>query len=132
MVGPDEEIIGAAGLIWIGERYYPTPREFNLEAEKMGISRRIRTVPRNFVLGETWVMLAHRKAITGWPYKQSPNGEAEPSYTPGIFKLWLPTEIEVVVDGTETDEVIDGYIERGITPVLVEKEDSIEQAEMVL
>ena len=33
------------------------------EASKMGVSRRITAVPRDFVVGETWVLLGHRKAI---------------------------------------------------------------------
>ena len=55
--------MGRVGLIWVGEKFYPTPQDFCAEAEKMGISRRIPAVPNDFVLGETWVWLAHRKAI---------------------------------------------------------------------
>jgi hypothetical protein len=33
------------------------------EAARMGVSRRITAVPRDFKVGETWVLLGHRKAI---------------------------------------------------------------------
>ena len=51
------------GLIWIGEQHYKTPGEFMREAAKMGVSRRITAVPRDFEVGETWVLLGHRKAV---------------------------------------------------------------------
>ena len=51
------------GLIWIGEQHYKTPQEFMREAAKMGVSRRITAVPRDFEIGETWVLLGHRKAV---------------------------------------------------------------------
>ncbi len=118
--------LGAAGLIWIGEQYYATTEAFTREAEAMGISRRIATVPRDFRLGETYVLLAHRSAITRWEDGQMP-------YTvPGIFRIWLPDRIEVIVDGTESDEVIDGYLDRDLTPIKVEVADWIEQGEMEL
>jgi hypothetical protein len=51
------------GLIWIGEQHYKTPEAFTREAAAMGVSRRITAVPRDFEVGETWVLLGHRKAI---------------------------------------------------------------------
>jgi hypothetical protein len=55
--------IGRCGLIWIGEQHYKTAREFMREAAEMGVSRRITAVPKDFLIGETWVLLGHRKAI---------------------------------------------------------------------
>jgi hypothetical protein len=55
--------IGRCGLIWIGEQHYKTPQEFMREAAQMGVSRRIVAVPKDFKIGETWVLLGHRKAI---------------------------------------------------------------------
>lgn len=108
------EGIGRAGLLWIGEKFYPNTVEFLYEAEQFGISRRITQVPKGFVVGETFVLLAHRKAIVG-PYEIG----KEPEFTPGIFRIFRPERIEVVVDGTEPDEVIEGYLKRGLTPVRV-------------
>jgi hypothetical protein len=101
-------------LIWIGERHYKTPAIFNEEAKRMGISRRIKSVPHDFELGETWVAFAHSNCI--------PDGEDDkgrPLYRKGIFKVFKPERIEVVCDGTEDAETIDRYEERGLTPVKV-------------
>jgi len=122
--------IGQAGLIWIGESHYPTVRHFQEEAERMGISRRIRSVPKDFVLGETYILLAHKKAIINEGEVPAYVGE-EVEYSPGIFRIFKPTRIEVIVDGTEDDEVIDGYIKRGLVPVLIEKIET-KQDEMAL
>src|SRR6185437_13882264 len=35
----DPRRIGRAGLLWIGEQFYPTPEHFAFEAESLGISR---------------------------------------------------------------------------------------------
>lgn len=56
--------LGRAGLIWIGEQFYKTPLDFTREAARLGISRRIASVPRDFEVGKTWILLAHLKAIS--------------------------------------------------------------------
>jgi hypothetical protein len=120
----EESGLGMCGLIWVGETHYPTPRHFNNEADRMGISRRINSVPRDFVIGETVVMLAHRRAIL----KTNPAMGEEIEYTPGIFRIFKPTHIEIVVNGDEETEVIDGYIKRNLTPVVIERvEDQQEE-----
>jgi len=105
-------------LIWIGSRYYPTPEDFLREAKSMGISRRIKSVPRDFELGQTWVLLAHIKAIRIPP---AVFGD-EPIIEPGIFSMFRPESIEVVVDENTPNETIEGYIKRGLTPVKVRPE----------
>ena len=52
-----------AGLLWIGGQFYATPADFNREANSLGVSRRITAIPKDLVLGETWVFVAHREAI---------------------------------------------------------------------
>lgn len=100
--------IERAGLLWIGEQFYKTPEDWAKEANDMGISRRIQSVPRGFKLGETWVAVAHIKAIPGDKPK------------PGIFRLFKPTVIEYVVTGKETEEALENLVKRGITPIKVE------------
>lgn len=109
-----------AGLIWVGEKFYPTPEDFMAEAAAMGVSRRIKAVPRGFVLGETWVLMGHRKAIaldsdpaTGMAATDGP------VYRPGIIAVFKPRAIEYVVKGDETDEEIEAFEKRGISPVKV-------------
>jgi len=117
--------LGRAGLLWIGEQFYPTVQEFNAEANKMGVSRRIHTVPREFKLGETWVMLAHRKVI---PYEVDIEGgimaEAgiqltKTEWKPAIFSVFKPTALEYIVKGDETEEDLEKLVKRGLTPINV-------------
>lgn len=105
------------GLIWIGKQYYKTAESFTREAMSMGISRRIKSVPQGFVLGETWVLIAH---ITVFP--KVVDGKIEK--VPGVFSAFLPTEIQYVVKGDESEEELDALEERGITPVIVEYPNS--------
>lgn len=132
-----------AGLIWIGEVYYPTPESWVAEGKAMGFSRRISAVPQGYVAGETWVLVGHRKAIQEglvctkpdeykgtkarnfeeaeaiaepWPV---PSAEWADAYVPAIFHLWLPERLEYVVKGDETEDELQALAERGIEPVQV-------------
>lgn len=105
--------VGPAGLIWVGEGFYPTPGAFLTEAAKLGISRRITTVPRDLEIGKTWVLLAHRRVL--------PPAHAGGEKRPGIFSLFRPTRIEYVIRGNETDEELERLVARGIEPVRVKR-----------
>lgn len=107
--------IQKAGLLWIGEKFYNATTDFLKEADRMGISRRIHSIPRNFKLGETWIALAHIHAI---PPAELKLGEGKA--TAGIFQLFKPTAIEYVIKGDETEEELEVMTARGITPVEVE------------
>jgi len=107
--------MGRAGLIWIGEKFYPTPLDFLTEAHGQGISRRISSVPKAFELGKTWVLLAHRKGYT--VSTNPPSGEL--IWKPAIFSVFKPKAIEYVIRGTETDDELDRIVKRGLTPVEV-------------
>jgi len=116
LAGPGH--IGRAGLIWVGKAHYRTAADFQAEASRMGISRRITAVPRGFKLGETWVLLAHLRCV---PELTQERGELLPTtkYGPGIFTVFKPTAVEYVVRGDEGDEELERLAERGITPVKV-------------
>lgn len=111
---------GKAGLIWIGTKFYSHKSIFALEAAIMGISRRINFVPHGFKIGETWIFLAHRKG-----YEIMEFGK-DPEFYPGIFQVFQPTAIEIICDGTETDEEIEKFRKRGLTPVIVKKKENKE------
>jgi hypothetical protein len=111
-----DEKFGQALLIWIGERHYPTVGHFEREAERHGTSRRIQAVPREFKVGVTWVLLAHPRAISTVPKMGEPV-----EFTPGIFHIFRPRRIEYICAGDESKEEIDALIERGLTPVVVER-----------
>lgn len=95
------------GLLWVGGKFYPTPESFTIEANKMGVSKRIAQVPKDLVLGETWVAIAHREVKFGEEKK------------PGIFRIFKPTRIEYVVRGNETMQELKALEKRGIEPVKV-------------
>jgi hypothetical protein len=117
------------GLLWVGEAFYATPAEFVAEAAKLGISRRINSVPKDLELGKTWVAFAHIHVIE----KSCGNGEpCEGSEcevcggtgkikVPAIFYLFKPEAIEYVTTGKETEEELAAIVKRGITPVRIER-----------
>lgn len=111
---------GRAGLLWVGEAFYPTPDDFSTEAARQGISRRIHQIPREFKLGETWVLFAHRKTI------DRPTLEDPKAKWPGIFHTFKPTEIQYVVKGTESEDELEAMAKRGITPVRVVKDGELD------
>ena len=129
---------GRAGLIWIGESFYPTPEHFLQEARRAGVSRRISAIPRGFELGETVVFLAHRKALIeacecqdGIPVTDTAGALQAAAqcdvcseipgrvFKPGVFSVFRPTAIEQVVTKDTTDEEVEALERRGITPVIV-------------
>ena len=160
-----------AGLLWVRQGY--SVASFSLEAEHVGVSRRLAQVPRDLVVGETEVLLGHPKAIEdGLPCPgvvakadarvsltaithtpctgeggacscggcgdqleagMRPTCDPTPRCTecggngrvdgPGIFSAFVPTALEVIVDGTESDEEIDALVKRGLTPVKVIERD---------
>lgn len=116
--------ITKAGLLWVGEKYYDTPATFNKEAAEMGISRRIAQIPRDFILGETWVALAHRKAITiidamdmmiggGTGFKESP----------GIFHVFKPDRIEYIIKKGDSKAKLEALEKGGLTLIELETDE---------
>lgn len=136
---------GKVGLMWVGGKYYPTPESFKKEAVSMGLSKRIAQIPKELVVGTTWVWLAHRETIPaehkldcrglgsmketdieGLVRKTNDgtllewcNCGAKP--TPGVFHAFVPTRIEYVVKGDESDIEIEALAKRGLTLVKVER-----------
>lgn len=96
-----------AGLLWIGHQFYKTPADFIKEAAQLGISRRVHAVPHGFNLGETWVFVAHKKALAN----------ADGTFTPAIFHAFRPERLEYVVKGTETEGELRQLEKRGLSLV---------------
>jgi len=110
--------MGKAGLLWIGERFYSTPRHFVAEADALGISRRIAAVPRNFKVGETWVLLAHPKAVecsgmTADGFKMCQK--------PGIFRIFRPSRIEKIITESQSKDpaFMAELAKQNLSPVVV-------------
>lgn len=110
--------LGRAGLLWIGTCYYPSPQTWTEEALALGVCRRIPAVPNDFKLGTTWVLVAHRQAITKWGLLATVSfGKHGVKQIPAVFHAFKPTAIEYLVTGSETQEELDKLAARGITPV---------------
>jgi len=87
---------GRAGLIWIGVKHYPDPLLFMVEARVMGVSRKLSAVPRGFEVGKHWIYLAHKRAIA--TIVDTSEGKLDVEFEPGVFFVWKPTRVELVVD----------------------------------
>ncbi len=113
-----------AGLLWVGEQFYKTADEFNAEAGEIGISKRIAAIPRNFKLGETWVLLAHPKAVKV-EVKSENDLIPHIEYRPGVFRIFRPERLEKIITETmakDKDEM-QRLEKAGITPVIVPDDD---------
>lgn len=106
---PLSKAIGRCGLLWVGERYYPSPGDFTAEAARQGVSRRISAIPHDFKIGKTLVLFAHRKAI------ENP----DQSWSAGIFHAFTPTAIEYVVRDDDDEKTLRRLMDRGVTLVRV-------------
>jgi hypothetical protein len=128
--------MGKTGLLWIGEKFYPTVQDFMREAAQLGISRRLSAVPRDFKLGTTWVLLAHPKAVVcpvcGGTGMRVFEGETErkpcgckDGRIAGVFHVFRPHAVERIVTETESKdaEAMDELKRRGISPVVVPDDD---------
>ena len=96
-----DKSIEKVGLLFTGTKFYKTSGDFIKESLDMGISKRISQVPKDLKLGETWVMLAHRKPESH------------------IFAAFIPEVIEYVVKGDESPEFLANLEKRGIQPVKI-------------
>lgn len=124
------ELMGRAGLLWIGEQFYSTPFDFVAEGAAQGFSRRIGTMPRNFEPGKTWVLLAHPKAVpTEVPVDTQellPGAvpTTEVVMKPGVFYVWRPEHLEKICkESTRGTVEIAALEKRGIVPVFVPDDD---------
>ncbi len=80
-----------AYLLGVGEEHYETPQKFMEEAIQMGISKRIKQIPKKLKLGETWVYLCHRKAILTDEVDEE---TGEKKYDLAVFAAFRPQRIE--------------------------------------
>jgi hypothetical protein len=110
-------VLGArVGLLWVGAEYYPTPNDFTNEIARMGVSRRIRAVPKGIELGRTWVWFAHPKV---W-FNVETN-----KWIGGVFSCFRPRRIEQIVTETQwlDRDFMQKLDDRGISAVMVPDDD---------
>jgi len=111
-----------AFMLWVGEKFYPTPRDFSLEAEKLGVCKAVPSIPKDFEIGKSIVYLAHRKAVTTYIEDPETLTGYKTEKTPGIFLAFIPLRFELLVkesDYNKNKEKYDEMEERGIEIVLV-------------
>ena len=101
-----------AGLLWAGERVYSTPDDFNREADSLGVSRRVSSIPKGLKVGDL-CFIAHRKAI--------PAMQGAPPIYPGIIRAFRITSLDYIVKGDESDDVLDRHEKRGLRLVRVKR-----------
>lgn len=98
-----------AGMLWVGEKFY-TPEKFIAEGHSMGLSKRISAIPHGFEVGKTWVYLAHVKAckikmLVDSNTLEGLNGPTKEVRKPGIFYVFRPTLVDLVVDTRDPDKL---------------------------
>lgn len=90
-----------AGLLWVGEKFYPCADAWAQEAAQMGVSKRIAAIPKGLVVGKTFVFVAHPTAIREKVERPPAGGELlgkqEIVERPGVFHVFVPKRIELVV-----------------------------------
>lgn len=129
-----------AYIMMVGEKFYPTPDHFTSEAAELGVSKRIPFIPKNMILGETVIYLAHTKAYTvqdpaseklaDIPMFPDLNEDPEPAKLVdapketkvlGIFSAFVPQRIEKIYWQSELDNMSEDEKKdlerRHITPV---------------
>lgn len=141
---PMETAPDRAGLLWVGEKFYPTPQAYMDEARKLGISRRIPRVPNGYKAGDR-VYLAHRCCIQipgidpdkcdctvpeqgALVHRADCKGRI---FQAGIFTTFVPERIEYVTKGDESAEDLDALVKRGITPVKVVRDVDLPPADKI-
>lgn len=128
---------GISLLMWVGKSHYLDPEAFIREAIVQGISRKISNIPKDLELNKTVIYLAHRDAVNGTlPAGSQASMEINGKYldfqprmveveqkaapSPGIFASFVPTRIERLVwQRDATEERLEEWVKRGITPVII-------------
>ena len=98
--------------MWVGRQHYPRYRDFCEEAEELGVSKRVATIPNWFRVGETWVFLEHiecaPETIPASPESLMPE---ETILVAGVFRAFVPVKVEKVVNESEAAELTDEEIQ---------------------
>lgn len=100
---PELKVKAVDLLMWVGNKFYPSPNDFLQEARTMGACKRVPMLPRGVVAGESRVFLAHDEAV----------GEESETSIPGIFAYFVVNGISfIITPGTNIPEELK---KRGVT-----------------
>lgn len=111
-----------AFMLWVGEKFYPTPHDFTNEALELGICKAVPSIPRDFELGKSIVYLAHRKAVNLYVEDKNTLMGYKIKEHSGIFMTFRPTHFEILVkesDYKAKKEEYDELEEKGIKVIIV-------------
>ena len=121
-------------IMLVGAQFYKTPADFMRESVTQGVSRRIPFVPKDMVIGQTVVYMAHIKAvvkppkvtigaekpINGNPSILTATKTTEPQFALGIFGAFVPQRVEKLIWQSEaTPATLADLAKRNITPVII-------------
>ena len=105
------------GIMFVGREY--TPESFIKEAMQMGVSKRIAQIPKDLILGKTWVLLAYKE----YPFQDripETGMLSEPILKKAVFYAFIPQRFEYLIWKSEaTSEYIKELEEQGLTPIIV-------------
>jgi len=108
------------GIIWVGKRYYPKPKDFSEEAKRIGISKAVASLPKWFRFGESVVYIAHPEAIAIERPKMSDMFHPGWERTPGVFLSWRPQRIEKLFwESQRGSKEVERWERRGGTSVFI-------------
>lgn len=116
------------GLMWVGAEHYPTVESWYEEARRLGVSKRMATIPKELVLGKSFILVAHPKAITE-TVKVKEDGELveheEVRFRPGVFHAFRVQKVELVVTPSmkKQDWVKELVEKKGVVLVEVPEDD---------
>jgi hypothetical protein len=131
-----------AFIMGVGEKYYKTPADFQEEAHRLGVSKRIPFIPKELELGKTVLYLAHPKACqvaesVGLQQALALAGPEDSSnqhrlmdsekveYKLGIFTAFIPHRVEKLIwEHDATPEELAKLEKRRITPIVIKDGES--------
>lgn len=107
------------GVMWVGEKYYPTPEDFICEGQRMGISKKIPpNIPKGIKIGD-WFFFLHKKAVQ----KETKDEHGKLTGTtqePGVFFIAKLTQIHRIVTEAQARDkkFVQDLEDQGITAVV--------------
>jgi len=104
------------GMIWIGATHYASAQTFTKEALELGVSRRVKAIPKGLVVGETLVLVAHPKGYPPDATHKDPR--------PGVFHAFVPKAIDLIVTPAMREEDwVKRYEQKGVRLIEVPEDD---------
>lgn len=98
-------------MMYVGSDY--TCEEFVEEAQKMGVSKTIPFLPKDFVMGKSVVLLAKKNMV---PVERGKMPSGRPLMTDAIFYAFVPKRlVKYVLEDEYSDEMKEDYKKQGIT-----------------